>query len=161
MERPTGTVSRSKTTKVKNRCMKPPRRVSPLPAVDELRKRISGTGMLEPQTSQWLVLEEKPRLAHFRWCLSNRRSLACLTRSTNQLCPRLTLPSSERDCALPDRRHRGHLSDARAELCVVNVLSVEGTGPRGNRRQSSSAEACIVRTTPKPGPARRGDVAAS
>ena len=46
-------------------CGEPIAWVSPLPAVDELRKRISGTGMPEPLTSQWLVLEEKPRLAHF------------------------------------------------------------------------------------------------
>jgi hypothetical protein len=37
LERKThGNGKESKTTKVKNRCMKPPRRVSPLPAVDEL-----------------------------------------------------------------------------------------------------------------------------
>jgi hypothetical protein len=50
--------------------MKPPRRVSPLPAVDELRTRISGTGMPEPQTSLWLVLEEKPRRARFDGALA-------------------------------------------------------------------------------------------
>jgi hypothetical protein len=45
--------------------MKPPRRVSPIPAVDELRKRISGTNIPEPLSFLWLVREEKPRLAHF------------------------------------------------------------------------------------------------
>jgi hypothetical protein len=45
--------------------MKPPRRVSPIPAVDELRKRISGTDIPEPLSFLWLVREEKPRLAHF------------------------------------------------------------------------------------------------
>jgi hypothetical protein len=45
--------------------MKPPRRVSPIPAVDELRKQVSGTGTRKPLSFLWLVREEKPRLAHF------------------------------------------------------------------------------------------------
>src|SRR6202453_4256817 len=63
MERPTGTVRRDRTTKVKNRCMKPPRRVSPPPAVDELPKRISDRCTPEPLPSTWLFRREKPHLA--------------------------------------------------------------------------------------------------
>jgi hypothetical protein len=42
--------------------MKPPRRVSPLPAVDELLERISGRWTPEPLSSPWLFPQEKPRL---------------------------------------------------------------------------------------------------
>src|SRR5271154_2420445 len=94
MERPTGTVRRDKTTKVKNRCMKPPRRVSPLPAVDELLERISDRYTPEPLSFPWLFRQEEPSLA-----------------------PRT--PRTPTRCA--------------TELCVVDILSVEGTGSRGNR----------------------------
>jgi hypothetical protein len=45
--------------------MKPPRRVSPIPAVDELLKQASGMGMPGPLSFLWLAREQKPRLAHF------------------------------------------------------------------------------------------------
>jgi hypothetical protein len=43
--------------------MKPPRRVSPPPAVDELLERIPNSCTPDPLPSTWLFRQEKPHLA--------------------------------------------------------------------------------------------------
>ena len=48
-----------------------------------------------------------------------------------------TSPISARQQSL--RNCSKHWLEALAELCVVNVLSVEGTGPRGNRVGTAAA----------------------
>src|ERR1700722_16744739 len=76
----------------------------------------------------------RPKPRSFCWFSSKEnRSLRSLSGHSNcqtTLSLQLVL---ERGGTLPDCRHRGHRLDARAELSVVNVLSVEGTGLRGNR----------------------------
>src|ERR1700722_15932382 len=104
MERPTGTVRSNKTTKVKNRCMKPPRRVSPPPAVDELLERIPDSCTPEPLVSTWLFGQEKPHFARSGGataigdrCPAYSSSAIGLDRSDRRLCGFLSKKTTPRD----------------------------------------------------------------